>query len=146
MTPNIQIQFGAVLLSVVVTFFYGFIWYGPLFGKIWGREMGYDPNERPSNAVFIKGMIFMVIGNFLLAWVFANNMAVWNPVTWSQPASDLSPLANALMASVFTWLGFYFPGDLGSTVWEKKSWTLFTINTVYHFISLLITALILSYW
>ena len=34
-----------------------------------------------------KEMIFMVLGNFLFAWVFAHNMAAWNPVTWGLPPS-----------------------------------------------------------
>ena len=72
-------------------------------------------------------------------------MAAWYPVSWGLPPSEMSPFANAMMARVFTWLGFYLPGDLGSTVWEKKSGTLFGINSGYHFISLFVVAMILSY-
>ena len=55
-------------------------------------------------------------------------------------------LNNALTTAVFTWIGFYVPGQLGATVWEKNSWKLFSINTGYHLASLIIAALILSYW
>ena len=143
--PNIQINILAVLIAVVANFILGFLWYTPIFGKVWGREMGYDMNEKPPSSLLIKGMVFMVIGNFLFAYVFAHNIAVWNPVTWGLPASTESVGANAMMAAFFTWLGFYFPNDLGSTAWEKKSWTLFFINTGYHFISLVVVALILSF-
>jgi len=145
MEPNIQINIVAILIAVIANFFLGFIWYTPLFGKIWGREMGYNTDQKPKTSDMIKGMSFMVIGNFLLAWVFAHNIAVWNPVTWGQAPSAMSPALNASMAAVFTWLGFYFPTDLGSTVWEKKSWTLFFINTGYHLVSLLLVAFILTY-
>lgn len=141
--PNIQINMLAVLLAVVANFILGFIWYTPLFGKAWGREMGYDMTVKPPASALAKGMIFMVIGNFLMAYVFAHNIAVWNPVTWGQPPSDMSPMQNAFSASFFTWLGFYFPVDLGSVAWEKKSWKLFFINTGYHFLSLLVVAMIL---
>ncbi|MCB0823944.1 MAG: DUF1761 domain-containing protein [Bacteroidales bacterium] len=139
---GIQINFVAILIVVVANFVLGFLWYTPLFGKIWGREMGYDMNEKPKSSEMIKGMVFMIIGNVLFAWVLAHNMAAWTFVPGSE---DIPPFQNAMMASIFTWMGFYFPVDLGSVVWERKSWKLFFINTGYHLASLMVAALILSY-
>ena len=142
---EMKINIIAIVAAVVVNFILGFLWYAAIFAKAWAKEMGYDPNMRPGKKEMIKGMVFMIIGNFLMAWVFAHNMAVWNPVTWGLPPSGMSPAANATMAAIFTWLGFYFPGDLGSTTWERKSWKLFFINTGYHFVSLLVVAMILAH-
>ena len=141
--PDIDINMIAVIIAVVATFLLGFIWYTPLFGKLWATEMGFDPNEKPPGAELAKGMIFMVVGNFFLAYVLAHNMAVWNPETWGQGPSEMSAIGTAGMTAFFTWLGFFFPVDLGSVAWEKKSWTLFGINTSYHFAALLVTAMIL---
>lgn len=143
--PEIHINMLAIAIAVVANFVLGYLWYTPIFGKLWGKEMGYDPSQKPPSSELMKGMVFMLIGNFLFAYVFAHNMAAWNPLSWGQPASDMSPAVNAGMAAVFTWMGFYFPGDLGSTVWEKKSWTLFCINTGYHLASLTLVAFILAY-
>ena len=140
---ELKINMLAILVAVVVNFFLGFLWFGPLFGKKWGKEMGYDPNMKPDKKVMAKGMIFMIIGNFLFAWVFAHNIAAWRFVPG---INDMSPLSNALMSAIFTWLGFYFPGQLGATVWENKSWKLFFINTGYSLVSLLVVALILTHW
>jgi len=140
---ELKLNMLAILVAVVVNFFLGFLWFTPLFGKIWGREMGYDPNVKPDKKVMAKGMIFMVIGNFLFAWVFAHNIAAWRFVPG---INDMSPFSNALMSGIFTWLGFYFPGQLGAIVWENKSWKLFFINTGYSLVSLLVVALILTYW
>jgi hypothetical protein len=60
--------------------------------------------------------------------------------------NQMSPLASAMNAAIFTWLGFYVPGHLSSTVWEQKSWKLFGINSGYNLLSLLVAALILCYW
>lgn len=139
---EIKINFIAIIIAVVANFILGFIWYTPLFGKIWGRQMGMDPSQKPKMSEMAKGMIFMVIGNFLFAWVFAHNIAAWSFVPGSQ---SMSPLSNVMSAAIFTWLGFYFPVDLGSVAWERKSWTLFFINTGYHLASLVLVALILVY-
>ncbi len=144
MEPNIHINMTAVIIAVVANFIFGAIWYMPLFGKMWAKEMKMDPNgPKPPASVMIKGMSIMVIGNFLMAYVFAHNIAVWNPLTWSQPASAMSAGQTAGMAAFFTWLGFYLPQDLGRIAWEGASAKLFFINTVYHFLSLLIAAMIL---
>ena len=138
-----QINMLAVAVTVVACFILGFLWYTPLFGKAWGKEMGYDPNEKVDNSVMTKGMAFMVIGNFLFAWVLAHNIEAWNFVPGMLEEGKMT---NALSTAFFTWLGFYLPGELGATVWEKKSWKLFGINTTYHLASLILAAFILVYW
>ena len=146
MEPNIHINFVAIAVAVVANFFLGFIWYTPLFGKVWAKEMGFTMDNRPPASVFVKSMIIMVIGNFLMAWVLAHNIAVWNPVTWNQPASEMmTPAVTATMSAVFTWLGFYVPVDLHTVSWEMKSWKLFLINTSYHLVSLLVVSFIIVF-
>jgi MFS family permease len=140
---ELKINIVAILVAVVVNFVLGFIWFTPLFGKIWGKEMGYDPNMKPDKKVMFKGMAFMIIGNFLFAWVFAHNIAAW---LFVPGIKEMSTSTNAIMSAVFTWLGFYFPGHLGATVWERKSWKLFFISTGYSLASLLVVAFILTYW
>ena len=140
---ELKINILAILVAVVVNFIIGFLWYTPLFGKAWGKEMGYDPDMKPETSTLLKGMSFMVIGNFLFAWVFAHNIAAWGFVPGVQ---EMGELPNAFSAAIFTWIGFYLPSHLGATVWEKHSWKLFAINTGYHLVSLIVVAMILTYW
>jgi hypothetical protein len=137
---EIHINFTAIAITVVATFFFGFIWYTVLFGKIWAAEMGFDTSVKPPASAMIKGMVFMVIGNFFLAFVLAHNIAAWGFV----PAThDMSKMANVMNSSVFTWLGFYLPIDLSRVAWERHSWKLFFINTIYHLLMLTIASVIL---
>lgn len=146
MEPNIQISMVAILIAVAANFIFGMIWYMPLFGKAWAKEMKLDMNgPKPPSSVMFRGMAINVIGNFLMAYVFAHNMAVWNPVTWGQEGYVNAENQMAFMAAIFTWLGFYIPQDLGRIAWEKGTWKLFFINTGYHFLSLLIAAMILMH-
>jgi hypothetical protein len=136
-----DINYTAVLVAVVANFILGFLWYTPLFGNAWAKEMGFDTSVKPAAGVLAKGMIFMVIGNFLMAYVFAHNMAAWKFV----PDMDqMSASGTILSAAIFTWLGFYVPGDLSRVAWERSSWKLFFINTGYHLVMLLVAATILA--
>lgn len=137
-----KINFMAVGIATVANFIFGFIWYTPLFGKIWGKEMGYDMNEKPQTGALVKGMISMVIGNFLMAWVLAHNCEAW---TFVPGMAAVPKFAIALNSGIFTWLGFYFPVDLGSIFWERKSLKLFFINTGYHLGMLLIASFLITF-
>ncbi len=142
MEGSIHINIVAILIAVVANFILGFLWYTPLFGKVWGREMGMDMTQKPKASEMIKGMSFMIIGNFLTAWVLAHNMAAW---AFVPEMKTMSTLANGMMAGIFTWLGFYVPMDINTVTWERKSWTLFFINTVYHLLSMIVASLIISH-
>jgi len=139
MEPNIPINMTAVLVAIVANFIFGAIWYMPLFGKAWAKEMKMDLNQKPPKSVMYRGMLIMVIGSFLMTYVFAHNIFVWNHFM----TSPIPAMQNAWMAAFFTWLGFFLPQDLGRIAWEGSSWKLFFINTVHHFLSLFIVAIIL---
>lgn len=139
---ELSINYIAILVAVVANFFLGFIWYTPLFGKAWAKEMGFDTTIKPSGGQMAKGMIFMVIGNFLMAYVFVHNIAAWSFVPGIE---ELGDIGNIMNSTIFTWLGFYLPVDIGVVTWEQKSWKLFWINTGYHLVMLLVAATILVY-
>ena len=139
---ELPINYPAILVAVVANFILGFLWYTPLFGNAWAKEMGFDTSVKPSGGEMAKGMVFMVVGNFLMAYVFAHNMVAWSFV----PGMDQMPkVGSVLNSAIFTWLGFYLPVDIGIVTWEKRSWKLFGINTGYHLAMLLVAATILAY-
>ena len=88
-----------------------------------------------------RGMIMNVIGNFLLAYVFAHNIAAWSFVPDMENTSAASTIVSS---AIFTWLGFFVPVDLNAVAWERKSWKLFSINAGYHLASLFVAATILT--
>lgn len=136
-----QINIIAVLVATAANFVVGFLWYTPLFGKAWAKEMNFDTSVKPASGTMIKGMIIMVIGNFLMAYVFAHNNMAWTFVPGMEGYSKGAIIANA---AIFTWIGFYLPGDLSRVAWEKTSWKLFGINTVYHLVMLFVAATVLT--
>lgn len=145
MEPNIHISFLAIGLAVVAHFIIGFVWYTPLFGKIWAKEMGFSRDMPVSKSFFIRSILLNLFGNLLLAWVLAHNIAAWNPKTWGVDASFVSPAMSAISSALFTWLGFFLPQNFTGVTWEMKSWKLFLINASYQLIALLVVAFILVF-
>ena len=138
-----QINYVAVLVAFVANFILGFIWYTPLFGKTWARELRLDTSVKPTGGQMAKGLVITLIGNFLLVYVFAHNMEAWKFVP---EMNEMPAVPTILNGAIFTWLGFFVPVDMNSVAWENKSWKLFFINTGYHLLTLLVAATILTVW
>jgi hypothetical protein len=137
----LTVNYLAIVVATIANFFFGFLWYTPLFGKTWAKELGIVVTGKPPAGALAKGMILNVIGNFLMAYVFAHNNAAWSFV----PGMDqMSAGSTILTSAIFTWLGFYVPTDLNTVAWENRSWKFFAINTSYHLGMVLIAAAILT--
>ncbi|PJZ26774.1 hypothetical protein CH352_03855 [Leptospira hartskeerlii] len=144
MLPVIPLNYLAILVGVLANVVIGFLWFGPIFGKVWAKEMGYE-NMEPDNKAMIKSMVIMIIGSFLTAYVLAHSLFVWKPSSWNLPGDGPAWMYGAY-AAFYTWLGFYIPMLLGSVAWESKSWKLFFINAGYNLVSLAAIGLILAVW
>lgn len=138
---EISINYLAVVLAVIANFVLGWLWYTPLFGKAWAKEMKLDTSEKPKVGVMLRGMLMMVIGNFLMAYVLAHDVFAWNHVPGMEDMK--TGLSAVLTTSFFIWLGYYVPTHIGATTWEQRSWKLTFINLAYHFLTLFVAALII---
>jgi len=145
MQPPIHLNWLAVLTSVVASFAIGSLWYGPLFGKIWARAMGFAEGMKPSGADIARGSILNLIGTFLMAYVLAHDVSVWRPSTWHAGA-DAAAYRYGFFAGLFVWLGFIVPVLLNAVAFEKKSWKVFGIGAGFQFLSLQAMGMILSFW
>ncbi|SRR6266849_5999374 len=145
MQPEIHLNWGAIAIAVVANFIFGWLWYGPVLGKAWAKEMKMDMTQKPPAKVMVRGMILMIIGTFLMVFCLKHNMEVWRPSTWKVGTDQPNHLIG-FQAGFFTWLGFFVPQLLGGVAWESKSWKLTGINAAYQFLSLQMVGMILAFW
>ena len=145
MYQPIHVYFPAVIAAVVASFFLGWLWYGPLFGKKWAGLMGMATDAKPDAKVMMRGMALMVLGTFLTAYVLLHASEIWRPSVWDKGA-DAPFYFYGFFSAFFTWIGFYVPMLLGAVAWEGRSWGLFRINAAYHFVNLQLIGMILAYW
>jgi hypothetical protein len=145
MQPEIHLNHLAIAAGVLSNLVIGFLWYGPIFGKAWMKEVGMAPDHKPARGAMARGMILMIVGSFLMAFVLSHDVAVWRPSTW-KAGVDQSSAVYGFFAAFFTWIGYFVPQLLGTVAWEGKSWKLFAINAGYWFVALLAVGMILAFW
>jgi hypothetical protein len=145
MLPAIHLNGFGLTAAVLAMVAVGFVWYGPLFGKAWMREMNLPTDMQPEPAVMLRGLILMVIGAVLSVYMIACVMESWRPSSWRY-TFDRSDVFYGLIGAFIPWLGFVVPLLLYGVAWEQRSWKLFGINSGYQLIALLTGSMILAHW
>lgn len=141
----------AIGLSWLALMVIGFVWYAKWFptGKVWMRGMGWDPENmpKPPAGKMAVSMVLMVIGSFLMMFVFAHTNMVYqdafrNTDTGGTADYDLTVM-DGLMGAFFTWLGFIVPLNLNAVAFDGKPWSLFFVNAGYYLVGLMVAGLLL---
>ena len=130
-----MVNYLAVLVAAVVAFLLGFIWYRPLFGKIWMKLSGM-PDVKPKKKDMMLRSLGGLASYIVMAYVLARIFDLINVVA----------LSEGLWGGFLAWLGFVGTITFGSFLWEKKPFNLWLLNNVYNLISLLIMAWIFVVW
>ncbi|KND50415.1 MAG: hypothetical protein AB202_02050 [Parcubacteria bacterium C7867-007] len=140
---NYYAVLGAGILGVVL----GMLWYGPIFGKTWMKEMGVTPEEVAAFRSDKKKMnemnrnyVIVAISSFVLAFVL--NLILILTAAYTQTLS----LTIGLTVSFWVWIGFIVPVTLNGVLWEGKSIKYWIIVSGYYLVSLTLMSMILAYW
>ncbi|PIT92527.1 MAG: hypothetical protein COU08_01975 [Candidatus Harrisonbacteria bacterium CG10_big_fil_rev_8_21_14_0_10_42_17] len=128
----LQLNYVAVLVATIVMFVVGFLWYGPIFGRLWMKYMGINPEEAKniSQKEMIPAYVVNFVGNFvevtfLLFFTFLAATQFWH-------------------MALMLWIGFMLFNEMGAVFWMKKPWGFFFINSGYRLVSLLIAGFVLG--
>ena len=110
----INVNYLAVVASAVASMVIGSIWYGPLFGKIFMREMGMDKWSAEEQAGMKKKMLQMYgqqfVASLVMFYVFA----------WLVGGLNQISVVGGLAAAFWVWLGFVVPLKFGDALWGGK--------------------------
>ena len=143
--PQLILNYWAILVAVLAAWFLGSLWYGPIFGKAWMKEMNLPEDFKPEKKDMYKSMGIMFLGALLTSYVMAHSSQIWRPSVWGL-TGDQPAYIYGFFGGFFSWLGFNIPIFLNDVAFENKSWKLFWINAGYQFFSLQAMGMILAYW
>ncbi len=104
---NMQVNFLGIILATVAQFIMGWVWYGPLFGKLWGKIHGFDKLSKEVQQKMMKAMAPFYGLQLLVTVVTA---AVLSVVLTNLPAWNAYTLAGLL------WLGFVVPTQVSGVI------------------------------
>ena len=134
----VTVNYLALLAAGIANMVVGFLWYGPVFGKVWIRLMGFTPQamEEAKKKGMGKSYTIAFIGALVMGYMvnqFVFLLGSYNALS-------------ALQDAVLMWLGFIATSFLGAVLWEGKSWKLYAFNIGYYLVVIYAQTLIFTYW
>ncbi len=133
-----EVNYLAVLVAAILNMVIGALWYSPaLFGKSWTALMGLKPEDmqkRMAGAQRAYALTF--IGSLLMAYALAR-------VIWYAQAHSLT---GGVLIGLLAWIGFVATTHGANYLFEGKSFSLFSLNTGYHLVALIVMGALLAVW
>lgn len=133
---DIAVNWLAVLVSAVVGLATGWLWYGPLFGKMWMGMMGMTTES-------MKGMsmkpMHAMIGGFITSLVVAYVLAYFIG------ALGIMDVWAAMQLACWIWFGFMATQSIGVWLWDGKPFKLFVLVAAHQFVMIHLMALVLAW-
>lgn len=135
MALTYDVSYVAVLVATIAAWLFGWIYYGPLFGKKWMQLTGMKGGKKDK-----EGMGKKMATHFITMFIFAYTLAVFIGSTGSVAVAGGATLA------IVVAIGFIAMHDVGGMLWRKDSFNLYLLNQVYNVIALALMGGIIGYW
>lgn len=136
--PQVHINFLAVLVSAVLAFAIGGLWYSPfLFAKQWVDAHGFAEEQvmemqKGASKAYSISLVCMVFIALAMA-VIAGYL-------------HLALFVQGLKLGLLAWGGFALPLGLMAIMFTGRKMTVFLIDTGYQLVYLLVIGAIISIW
>ncbi len=121
-----------VLVSGVLQWLLGALWYGVIFRKSWRKLVGLAEGEKPKNGVF--GMIVSLVACLILSFVLIHVIA------WAGAAT----VTRGAELGIMCWVGFMAPPLFTQHIFENRRANLFAINAAYWLLAMALGGLIMG--
>jgi hypothetical protein len=130
-----SINYPAVIVAALSSFIIGWLWYGPLFGKIWMKLNGFSKENIKEGGMSMP--IIMII-NFVATFLAAFALAMFLGAE-----SDLFfGIFAGFMIAIF-WIA---TSRLNDVLYERKPFGLFLINIGYSLVTFIVMGAIIGMW
>lgn len=129
----------AIVLAALATFIIGFLFHGPLFGKLWMRLA----NVHPTGNEKMSGMIPQMIWNFIVNLVTAGVMALLFLAIFTSSLIGEETWYKGAIWAAWIWLGFIVTSSSINVIWMKHSWKLWLFECVASLVSFVAMGIIL---
>ena len=127
----------ALLVSALIQWLIGGLWYSLLFRKQWIALTGY---LRPANGERPKGAVVGMVASFVISLVLSFMLA--HVVIWA----DAYSFGHGVFIGFICWLGFIAGPLLAQQIYEQKPMMLWAINAGYWLVAVLVSGGLLAVW
>lgn len=134
-----QLNWLAVVVAALIYFVLGAVWYAPpVFGRIWQRSIGWDPEATPPQ---------MQVTAYLIPLIAYLVMAVATAMLAA--ATGSSDLNGGLTLGLVVGIGYALARtavDAAFDPHKPQRWVWFAVAGGYHLVGIVLVAVLVSVW
>ena len=116
----------AGLVVAVLNMVVGFIWYGPLFSKLWMREVGLSEKEIGNGPGI--GYLYTMVAAFIMGCVASFLVGL----------TGVTSVADGLVLGLLIGVGFVATSFATTYIFSMRSLTLYFIDVTYQVITIVL--------
>ena len=132
-----NLNYLAICVATLASFFLGFLWYNILFSKQWMAALGINQEDvRGSGISMGKAISGSTLASFATALGLALLYSGAKTLTWQ----------SGLLVAGLVWLAFSMGPMFKMIFWEDRPVTLLAIDGGYEFVSIFAAAAIIIAW
>jgi hypothetical protein len=139
MTP---INLIAVSIAAMAAFVLGFLFHGPVAGKLWMKLA----NIHPTGEEKFKDMIPQMLWNLLVQFVTALVLAIIYLFVSSSPYFEGKGLWGGVILAIWLWFGFLVTSSSIEVIWMGRNYKLWLFEVVSSFFVMVIMGAIIAGW
>ncbi len=132
----VDINYLAVLVCGILSMLVGAMWYGPVFGKAWMKEVGYTEDDLKNDFSPGKTYGLAVISHICMALVLAYLIALTNAST----------IIEGIRISLSAWFGFIFLTMFINSLFARKTFRLVAIDSGYQLVNMIMFGILIILW
>ena len=136
----IHINYTFVVLAALANFIIGFMFHGPLFGKLWMKLSNIQMTGKEK----LSDMIPQMVGNFVVNLVCAYVLAMFIFVTQSY-YRNVGSVIGGMGIAFWAWFGFLLTSSSINVIWMGQSKKLWLFEAVASLVSFLAMGAILAH-
>ena len=132
----------AVSIAAVAAFVLGFLFHGPVAGKLWMKLANIHPtgNEK------FKDMIPQMMWNLLVQFITAFVLAVIYLFASSSPYIGGKGILGGMILAVWLWFGFLVTSSSIEVIWMGRNYKLWLFEAVSSLIVMVVMGGIIAGW
>lgn len=136
----LPINLVSVFLAAAAAFVIGFLFHGPVSGKLWMKLANIHPTGKEKLSDMIPMMAWNFIVNLVTAFVMAGSF--W--LIFSSPLMGEATWYRGAILGVWFWLGFLVTSTSIDVIWMGKSFKLWLFEAGYSLVMMVAMGAILA--
>lgn len=132
----------AVVTAAVAAFILGFLFHGPVSGKLWMKLANIHPTGNEKFTDMIPQLLWNLLANLVTAYV----LAVMYLFASSSSYLGGTGVSGAVICAVWLWLGFLITSSSIEVIWMKRSVKLWLFEGVCSLIAMIVMGAIIGAW